>query len=187
MGKCLGLSGVGVQVAHFYPSQNPYPSHKLAGLIRILQCCQLAPLQHSEMGIHARFRVFLLLFSTITTSAHQMDIPTTSDTSQNKAGTGERGVLHPFSQQDTYFFHTDHGTQSNYSFSIYRLLLGHLGHPTTIENECFCSFLMVCICFSLPPPNHLRKRALLLVFDGVYLILFNHPQKRAHALVFEAV
>ena len=61
-GKCPGLSGVGVRVGNFYPSENPYPSHGLAGLIRIQtplenatnasQCCQLASLTHSEMGIH---------------------------------------------------------------------------------------------------------------------------------------
>src|SRR5260370_42010688 len=97
-------------------------SNSAQNAINASQCCQLAPLPHSEMGIHAHFRVFLLLLSTITTSAHQMDIPTTSDT-QNKAGTGRRGVLHPFSQLGTYFFHTDRGPPSNYTFSIYRYCL----------------------------------------------------------------
>jgi len=65
--------------------------------------------------MNARFRVFPPLFSTITTSAHHMDIPTTTK-AQNKAGTGRMGVLHPFSQQGMYFFYTDHGTPPNYQF-----------------------------------------------------------------------
>jgi hypothetical protein len=74
---------------------------------------------------------------------------------------------------------------------------------------------MVCICFSLGPPNHLQKQPCLLVFEGVYLFFMtitqppsktskcdhiysfsmaityfsssppNHPRKRAHLLVFD--
>jgi hypothetical protein len=61
----VSLSGVGVRVGHFYPSENPYPSHELAGLIWIQtllenminmsQCCQLSPLPHSK-------RAFMLIF-----------------------------------------------------------------------------------------------------------------------------
>jgi hypothetical protein len=67
------------------------------------------------MGIHARFRVFLLLLSTITASPSNMDIPTTTE-AQTRQELGEGGVLHPFTQQGTYFFHTDHATPTNYSF-----------------------------------------------------------------------
>jgi hypothetical protein len=76
------------------------------------------PAGHLEMGIHARFRVFLPLLFTTTTSPSNMDIPTTTET-QNKAGIGRRGEAHPFSQQGTYFFHTDHATLTNVLFSIY--------------------------------------------------------------------
>ena len=45
------------------------------------------------------------------------------------------------------------------------LLVCHLHHPFTIENERICSFLMVAACF--PPSPHLchRKRENVLVFD----------------------
>ena len=85
-----------------------------------------------------------------------MNFPTTTK-AQNKAGIGRRGVLHPFSQQGTYFFHTDNGTPTNYSFLVYTHTAGTPRSPTTFENKQKCSFLMVVTCFSSPPPNHPRK------------------------------
>src|SRR3981081_2373 len=88
----------------------------IAGLIRIQtplenainasQCCQLALLPHSEMGIHARFRVSLPLPSTITTSICQIDLPTTS---KPKIRQEQReGVCFTPSPNKVYFFHIDH-------------------------------------------------------------------------------
>jgi len=120
-----------------------------------------------------------------------LDIPTTTEaqkSTRQDSGTGRMGVLHPFSQQGTYFFYIDHGTSPNYHFYYLQTLLGHLGQPTTIK-------VLVFDCFSLPPPIHLRKRANALVFNGKYLFVITtlqlplktsqHGQNRACLLVFE--
>ena len=106
-GLSAGLPGVGVRVWCLYPTQNPYPStgwRVWSGIQTPLEkrdqrvsllCWHLCHTR--KWDIHARFRVFLPLLSTITTSAHQMDTLTTLK-SQNRATTGRMGEAHPFSQ-----------------------------------------------------------------------------------------
>ena len=59
---------------------------------------------------------------------------------------------------------------------------GYSPHPTTLENECACSFLMVVGCSSAPLTNHPRKRARMLVFEGDWLSIIT-TIKNEHALL----
>ena len=69
----------------------------LKNVINASQCCQLAFLTHSEMGLCARFKCFYLYIIHHHTCAHQMNISTTTET-ETQQGQGEIGVLHLLSK-----------------------------------------------------------------------------------------
>jgi hypothetical protein len=57
-------------------------------------------------------------------------------------------------------------------------------HPTTLENECACSFSMVVGCSSAPLSHHPRKRARMLVFEGDWLSNITTIKNQQCMLVF---
>ena len=81
---------------------------------------------------------------------------------QDRKGGGMGGASTHFLTRYVVYWTTNYDL-----WLIYRIQV--VPHPTTLENERACSFLMAVGCPSLPLSHHPHKRARALVFDGGWL------------------
>ena len=174
----MGLSGVGVWVGHFYPS------HGLAGLIRIQTPLKTRSTRLNAASWHlynTRKWAFMLVFECFyyyCSPSPSLSIKCTSpphQTLQTKQEQGEGVCFTPSPNKVcissiltmahhliTLFVHTDTAWTSR--------------SPQHHWKQAKVLIFDGVYCFPLPPPNHLQKRARLLVFDGGYLFWMTTTQ-----------